>query len=428
MDNVEIKPENLTFFNTPKIFGINVPEITEYGIKHHTTVKFKFGAFNKPKSFNSKDLNIILDHSYTIDKNDRVIVIDHHLVEELDGIGFKSNADMMVSNYNWLFKYMQQIIEYNTSNIVVWMHADIDGLCSGLIMKKLLMDVKNGEMDPNYKTNLMMVNIIGNYGDLYPDSKLDLTTLFGKESEILTFDKKMSGFCRSLSRFMKATRSVYDDLYENLSYTDIVKQMNSRVDCSKILEFLELIDNMIRNMSDIDIKKTLYFFNILSQNTTLNVVLEEYNNEIAKIINNYIEPTTPSFDMTIVFKKDPTATKYKLLIIDSPFDCGRSIIWKYRANLAIFLKKCGPAMQWKYRASDWTKDRELIDIATNCMCYNRMLGKLSIDGVNESAYNIAKDIFDGGGHARTDDGRSLGSVVIEDEDFFFNSFILVDFF
>lgn len=64
----------------------------------------------------------------------------------------------------------------------------------------------------------------------------------------------------------------------------------------------------------------------------------------------------------------------------------------------------------------------------NMICYNRLLNKLSLDGDNSSSYNIAKTIFDGGGHLMTEDGRSLGSVVINNESDFFDSFVLVDFF
>jgi len=231
---------------------------------------------------------------------------------------------------------------------------------------------------------------------------------------------------------MKATRSIYDYLYLHNYDADLVKSLDLRLQSSyinheDIENFLKNIQDSLVNLVDIDIIRSLYFFNLLAQNKILNLILEVYNQEIADIINNYIEPTTPSFEMNIIFLKDPTRTKFKLLIIDSPFDCGRSVIWKYRSNLNIFLKKCGPANQWKYRISDWSKDRNLLDY-DNVVCYNKQLKKISIDGTNSSAFDVAKNIFDGGGHATTDDGRSLGSVVIEDENLFFKSFILTDFF
>jgi hypothetical protein len=54
-----------------------------------------------------------------------------------------------------------------------------------------------------------------------------------------------------------------------------------------------------------------------------------------------------------------------------------------------------------------------------------MLRKLSINGTN--AFDIAKNIFDGGGHMG-DEENSLGSVVIEDENIFYDSFMIVDIY
>ncbi len=428
------RPEDIDFLNEDKIIGINLVESNCIPKESDKKIRFKFNSFKKPSTFIPDELNIAVDHSFEFDENlDNIIFIDHHLVEQLTGVRYKSNSDMMVKNYKLLYNVIKNILDRNkSSNITIWMHSDIDGLCSGIIMKKILIDVSAGKMDNNYEQNLKMAHIIGNYGDIDSEAKLSLTDIFSKESEIDIFDKKVSSFCKSLSRFMKATRAVYDDLYAKRS-SEIITKMESRlkskyIDINSITSILILIDDLLNKLDDIDVKRTLVLFNILAQNKIINLVLSLYNEEIAELINNYIEPTNPVFEMQIIFKEDPTKTQFKLLIIDSPFDCGRSVIWKYRSNLNIFLKKCGPVNQWKFRISDWSKDRNLIDMTKNMICYNRLLNKLSLDGDNSSSYNIAKTIFDGGGHLMTEDGRSLGSVVINNESDFFDSFVLVDFF
>ena len=428
------RPEDIDFLNEDKIIGINLCETQRIPKDFDRKIKFKFNSFKKPSTFLQNELNIAVDHSFEFNEDsDNIIFIDHHLVEQLTGVVYKSNSDMMVKNYQLLYNTIKIILDRNkSSDITIWMHSDIDGLCSGMIMKKILIDVSAGKMDINYEQNLKMVHIIGNYGDIDPEAKLKLTDIFSKESEINIFDKKISGFCKSLSRFMKATRAVYDDLYaEKLS--EVITEMEFRleskhIDINSIISILMLVDDLLNKLDDVDVKRTLTLFNILAQNKILNLILSIYNEEIAELISNYIEPTTPAFEMQIIFKKDPTKTRFKLLVIDSPFDCGRSVIWKYRSNLNIFLKKSGPANQWKFRISDWSKDRNLMDMTKNIICYNRLLNKLSLDGDNSSSFDIAKTIFDGGGHSMMEDGRSLGSVIIDNETDFFNSFGLVDFF
>ena len=431
------KPEEIDFLNEDKIIGLNLVKLTTIPNDNINSIKleFKFNSFSRPKIMLDHKLHIVVDHSFDYNpQSDSIIFIDHHLVEQLTGAIYKSNSDMMIVNYKHIYNTIKAILDRSGEDIdiTIWMHSDIDGLCSGMIVKKILYDIEYGKMDENYRQHLKMAHIIGNYGDIDPEAKLALTDIFSKESEINVFDKKISGFCRSLSRFMKATRATYDDLNSGV-LGEIINEMDSRLkvknlDHHDINSVLILINDLLCKMDDVDIKRTLTFFNILSQNKIINLILAIYNDEIADLINNYIEPTTPAFEMQIVFLKDPTKTPFKLLIIDSPFDCGRSVIWKYRSNLNIFLKKAGPANQWKFRISDWSKDRPLMDLTKNVICYNRVLHKLSLDGDNSSSFDIAKTIFDGGGHAMTDDGRSLGSVVIENDEFFFNSFILIDFF
>ncbi len=427
-----IKPENIDFINSSNVIGINLSENYQESIAKNRDISFRFNSFNRPDKLSRNFLHIVLDHSFEFDETDNIIFIDHHLVEQTTGVIYKSNADMMIKNYEFIFNTIVLLNEKMNKSIKIWMHSDIDGLCSGMIMKKILDDASGKLIDINYDSKLKLIHIIANYGDIDPEAKLGLSDIFSKESEINIFDKKLSSYCKSLSRFMKATRSIYDYLYLHNYDADLVKSLDLRLQSSyinheDIENFLKNIQDSLVNLVDIDIIRSLYFFNLLAQNKILNLILEVYNQEIADIINNYIEPTTPSFEMNIIFLKDPTRTKFKLLIIDSPFDCGRSVIWKYRSNLNIFLKKCGPANQWKYRISDWSKDRNLLDY-DNVVCYNKQLKKISIDGTNSSAFDVAKNIFDGGGHATTDDGRSLGSVVIEDENLFFKSFILTDFF
>jgi hypothetical protein len=171
--------------------------------------------------------------------------------------------------------------------------------------------------------------------------------------------------------------------------------------------------------------------NVLAQNNVINKIVELYNEESDKLLINYMEPVIPCMEMKIIFKNDESKNIYKLIIIDSPFDSGRSIIWKYNSSYNKLTKTSSTNVSpWYYKATDWVNSGvktidDIIDPNRNYVCYNKTLKKLSVNGAN--AYDIAKNIFNGGGHIG-DERNSIGSVVIEDENIFYDSFMIVDIY
>jgi len=424
-------------YNKDGIIGVNLNR--EGKTENIPDIFFRFSSFYRPNNLDKNALNIVLDNSFDFYEDDNIIFIDHHISEELNKCGYKSNSSMMVKYYRMIFEYFTAIFEnYRYDDIVLHMHHDIDGLCSGIICLKILKDVLNKKYDNNYEDNLKFLEILGNYGDIDPDAKIGLTNYFTTK-DIDIFDKKIKQYCSSLGKFFKATRAVYPDP-ENLSNDDFIPSeaylklkdilAENNLDVKMINNILnEIYYNLHKFWKDrtVNFANTLMFFNTLGQNRILNLILEIYNKEIDRLVNNYINPTTPSFEMSIKFIKDKTNTVFKLLIIDSPFDCGRSVIWKYRSSLKYFINT-NKENKWKFNIADWNKNLDLISLSKNVICYNRTLNKLSFDGDNSAAYDIANTVFNGGGHPDLEEGRSLGSAVIDDEQLFFDSFIILDIF
>lgn len=409
--------------------------------KYIKEFKVRFNSFVRPDYLESDALNIVVDNSFDfIKEKDNIVFIDHHLSEEINETGYNSNASMMLKFYKTIFSTLKLIFDnFKFDKIIIHMHHDIDGLASCLICIKILKDILDKkEMDKDYENNLKFLEILGNYGDIYQHSKIDLSNYFYEEKNIDIFDKKMKQFCKALSRFFKSTRTVYPcfeneiERETNLAYEEmdlLLKEYGANIDYVRcfIDDLYSEIYKFWHYDNYFDIKNILIFLNSIIQNKVLNLILDIYNKEIERFVDNFIDSDTPAFDMTIQFKNDPTNTKFKLLIIDSPFDCGRSVLWKYRSSLK-YKVHSAKENKWKYSVTDWSKDKDLIHIADNIVCYNRMLKKLTLDGSNNAAHNIADILFNGGGHSDLDNGRSLGSVIIDNEAEFMDSFIVVDIF
>ena len=436
-----INSKNISYNKNDNIVGVNLNRIGK--TKDIPEILFKFSSFNRPDNLDKKALNIVVDNSFDFYEDDNIIFIDHHISEELNNCSYKSNSSMMVKNYDTIYKYLTTIFDnYNYDKIVIYMHNDIDGLCSGIICVKILKDVLYNKYDENYRDNLKLLEIIGNYGDIDTEAKTMLASYFESVEDIDIFDKKIRQYCKSLSRFFKATRAVYYDLenidddnyalqtpevYESLD--NILTEVNLSNKAIKygVLDKIYIELYKFWEFQEINLKTTLLFFNTLGQNRILNLIVNIYNKEIERLVNNYLNPDTPSFEMSIKFIKDRTNTVFKLLIIDTPFDCGRSILWKYRSSLKYFIN-INKENKWRFNIADWNSSKNLLDMSKNIVCYNKMLRKLSFDSDNSAAYDIAAEIFNGGGHPDLEEGRSLGSVVIDDEQLFLNSFIVLDIF
>lgn len=394
---------------------------------------FYFGSFVEPKMVHEYNagLNIVLDHSFDYSEKKDFIFIDHHLTEAILNIPYSSNADLMVQHYKDIYICISEIMKlYNYENITVYIHFDVDGIASGLIMKKILLDLSTGTMDNNFETAIKLAQVFGNYGDIDKDAKAKLVDLFSDTESIDIFDKKIKGMCKTLSRYMKAVRSlVTDDDYMLRMIERRIEEKIDNLSIEMIKESLYNIANNISHIKTINTKTIIDYFNIIMQNSTINYVLDYYNKEIENIIKSYTETDSPSIEMTIIFNDDKTKTKYKLFTIDTPFDCGRSVLWKYKSSLRNMLRIKPKVSPWYYKVTDWYKKKDLESLSDNAICYNKCLNKISLDSQNNSAYDIAKNIFDGGGHNHLDGGNaSLGSAMIPQEEIFYNSYSIYEIF
>ena len=433
----------LEFFGTgdDKIIAINYIETedTEIFDKNDIEIKYSFGTFIRPVNFDSSHLNIIVDQNFDINEDDNVVIVDHHLMETKFNKVYKSNTYLMIEKYEVIYSVLAELAN-KFKYIDVYMHADVDGLCSGLIVQHILMNIFNEKKSDSisYIDDLNLVLALGNYGDIADNAKLDLDKFLNTESatELDIYDKKISKYCNSIARFMKAIRTGLIEYQNNCVSSKLLSAYNLKLQpCG--LTFEDVVDTIndiyrdISNIKNVNAKSVLILMNVLAQNTVINKIVELYNEESDKLLTNYMEPVIPCMEMKIIFKNDESKNIYKLIIIDSPFDSGRSIIWKYNSSYNKLTRTSSNNVSpWYYKATDWVNSGvktidDIIDNNRNYACYNKMLRKLSINGTN--AFDIAKNIFDGGGHMG-DEENSLGSVVIEDENIFYDSFMIVDIY
>ena len=413
----------------------NSSDISSKSDISNVPIEFRFGTFERPASMSPNQLNIVLDHYYEFNKETDIIAfIDHHLVEVVKNIGYKSNAFMLYSNYKAIYNTLRPVINLcanKVSAIVVWFHEDLDGVASAIIMRKILSDIINGSADIAYNSKLILANILGNYGDIAPDAKNDLSKIIvppSNQAAIDIYDKKISSFCKSFSRYLKATRNIrkyHDDEEKIRSYNSYISP--SGVSFADINEIENSICYWIASIKDVNLKTTYMLINYIAQNVTINKIVDFYNKESDRIISAFINPEkgqSCAFELVVKVKNDTITTPYKLLFIDSPFDIGRSIIWKYRSSYAATTKAKNPRVsQWQYKVSDWKNIKN--NSIDNIMCYNMNISKLSIDGSDTSAYAIA-EVLGGGGHKSTSDGRSIGSVKVDDINKFLDMCIIID--
>lgn len=407
--------------------------------KNEIEINYHFNTFIRPINFDGSHLNIIVDHNFDIKEEDNVVIVDHHLMETKFNKVYKSNTYLMMEKYEEIYSVLAELA-YKFKYIDVYMHADIDGLCSGLIVQHILMNIFNEKKSDSisYIDDLNLVLALGNYGDIADNAKLDLDKFLNTESatELDLYDKKISKYCSSIARFMKAIRTGLIEYQNGCVSSELMSAYNLKLYSYGLTfeDVMSTINNIykdIKNINNVNAKSVLILMNTLAQNNIINKIIELYNIESELLLVNYMDPVIPCMEMKIIFKNDESKNIYKLLIIDSPFDSGRSIIWKYNTSYnKLSRTNSSNVSPWYYKVTDWVNSGvktidDIIDPNRNYACYNKMLKKLSINGTN--AYDIAKDIFDGGGHMG-DEENSLGSVVIEDENIFYDSFMIVDIY
>ena len=424
----------LEYSGKPECVGYTKLTYSKFVWGQNLNYNFRFGSFNRPDDLEKDYLHICLDHSWQPHEDDNVIFIDHHLIENKFNNIYRSNADLMYENFEHIYTFFLNMFRYTSNsnfNIIVHIHNDVDGLASGIIFKYILDQIHNSENVevPNIqqlRTGISFAHILGNYGDLDPEAKKDLKSYFKVSTEMTIFDKKIKELVKCIGRFFKSIRN-YDLTDKNCHLNTLLVKHNSSVyEVNDLLNFiLEFLSN---SKKKIDNKYVIYLLNIFAQNPTLKLVIELFDIEVNRIIQNYIQSSTPQIEMTIIFKQDGEKIKYKLLIIETPFDCGRSVIWKYRAELGKAMRTQGTSSPWKFNITNY-KTKKLDQIAECICCYNALTGKLSLDSnIPDSAYDIAVNIFNGGGHKATSDNRSLGSALIESEKELFDKISIIEIF
>lgn len=402
-------------------------------------INYHFGFFEKPVT-KTDSLYIVLDHSWVYDENtDNVIFIDHHAVEVLFNANYGSNADMMSKNYSMIYNAIKQIITtFRFKTIEIHTHWDIDGVASALIMRKVCIDINNGKIDPHYEIKIKLAKILGNFGDIDPNAALSLIDIMDDDRAVKIYTKKINSFCKTFSRFMKATRPIYpvfNDTDEN-EYKDYIDRFNryikdSGLTVSDIQDVVEKkIFESLTKLNDIDAKSLIYYFNNIATSKVVNKMVEFFNVETDRIISSYISPSksdSAAFEMFVKFKKDAAGTVFRLLICETEFDAGRTILWKYRSSYAAAARN-KKTSQWYYSVTDWDRVKPNVANLDNIACYNSLTGKLSLDGNNNSAFEIGQALG-GGGHGDIDGGkRSLGSVIVKDINKLFDEIIIIELF
>ena len=435
------------FSKSTQFITLSLPkEIEKYSSNLDFKINYFFGTFKRPDNLDNNALNIILDHSFEPLENDYVMFIDHHLVEQnvqndviTDPTIVKNYVEYCCSNSNLMYKIYDSIIneisKLKFESVNVYMHSDLDGIASGLIMRQILEDVKKGT---NSKENVLLAMILGNYGDLYPEAKYDLADIFVEAKDIAVFDKKLKTIVKYFGRFMKTIKPSLDYMFckqekyltsEVRAFAKHIKSIDLEFNDVKEY-FMQYLVNPIVTMNKVDTIQIVSFLNNLTNHSIYKILNDDFQKTIDSISKEYIEPSYPQIELAVVFKADPTATVYKLIFADSPYDCGRSLIWKYRvAYKALQRNTVINDNKWNYKATDW-KHRDMHKAMNNMACYNKCLSKLTLDGTNESAFSIAtKYSTAGGGHCGTSsEGEgSIGSVIVPEEEFM-NSFVVKDFF
>jgi len=429
---------DIQFFGKNKIVAVKLSTSNEIDSSLSSNeLVYRFSNFERPSNLDSNAVNIFLDNNFfDFLPEDNIIFIDHHLHEENKEPEFNSNVSMMVVHYREIFEIVNKILKsLNDKSVHVYIHQDLDGICSGLVFKHMYNCIKNSTEPTNYEYDLKFTEILGRYGDIDPNAKVQLTTLFSNEKEIDIYDKKINVFCKKIGRFMKATRGylnnfensfvINEDIYEDFK----IKTDKYKINNMSVNEIYDTICERIEQLDVVNTQSTVMFFNLIAQDPIFKTVLELYESEVADITSNYTNPTIPAFEMSVVFKNDPTNTPYKLLVINTSLDCGRSVIWKYRTIVNTMLKQGAVNSPWYYKVTDWKKEKNLVKENENMICYNKMLNKVSFDSSNNSGYTIASEIFKGGGHSQSiNDSRSIGSAFVSNEQEFLNSFRLLNFY
>lgn len=438
--NLENMP-NFKFIKNKKDIGVVFSNYDKkkYDNKEDITKNFdihiNFSSFSENediiKLYNKKDcLVIFVDNSYEITneefiKNNMIAFIDHHLTEETYGDGSTSNAGQITDNVELIYKFLSIPIYSKVipiSDIYLFIHTDVDGICSGLLITKMLQDLISCNIDnivsemPNLISNFInttsLISSFGDYGDVSEDAiyRFMDSSIYDLD-QIKTLDKKYKVMIKNISRFFKILKPVINNTINYETMQNILKTYD--ININDVIDFYKnkILKSMI-TPSKINNQFFVYYIN----NIVTSPFFKNYIDIITKDINRLTDilisednNNINALDMMGCFSIDTSRTIYKLIIIDSPFDIGRNVMYSYKAKIEY--NKISTGNKYSYKLGDMDSFINLYDSVKNIMCYNISIHKISIMSENDSAYNISA-YFNGGGHKADD--MSMGSFDIGD--------------
>lgn len=361
------------------------------GIIDKKEIEMIFSSFKYPDYFldpesrfmqdNRKHLDIFCDNSpeNIFGINRPIILIDHHTYERKysDNFDYTSNCDMIMRNTLNIYSYLKEtlkLLNNKFQKINIFMHTDMDGIFSGLMVKYLINCIYNNEEltkenIKQYNKEIILPYVLGELGDI--SSKIEKTV----EEKLPQFNiKKLQSFQRYCNRLFKGFKCSVNK--------DVLTIENEELE-DKVLKSILILCNSYDVVNN---SFFYYFINYLETNPDcLRLVgnVDFYINENKRIIENLTLP--------MIIKFDDFNTPYYFFVIESKYDIGRSLLWSYKYS------------------------NQKVKNFNNCgICvFNTTLKKLSLHSFDDtSSFNIAQKHFNGGGHILKD-GSALGSVEID---------------
>lgn len=364
------------------------------GIINRKDIEIIFSSFKYPDYFLDKDsrfsldprkhLDIFCDNSPSnISEIQRpIILIDHHTYETKypDNFDYTSNCDMIMRNFLNIYNYLKEtfkILNNSFQKINIFIHTDMDGIFSGLMVKYIIHCIYNNEeINKNnvkkYTREIILPYILGELGDI--SSQIgDIV-----ERKLPQFNlKKLQNFQKYCNRLFKGFKNcieldILECINDDFKYNDIEH---------RVLRSILILCNSYNVLSN---SFFYYFINYLE---TSEDCLQLVSNVEFDINNNKRNIENLTLPMMVKFEGYEDIPYY-FFVIESKYDIGRSLLWSYKGsnNKTKSFNNCGICV------------------------YNNGLRKLSSHSFdNDSSYHISKNLFGGGGHILKN-GEALGSV------------------
>lgn len=378
-----------------------------------------------------KDKRSENDRNYQINpKNLNYVFIDHHLYERKCGVcPYASNSAMIYKNFNAITKALSKIIaNKQIDNVGVLFHTDLDGIGAGLMILKMLEIIKKERAPRESDINdIGLAFVLGEYGDISGDKEEIALSVFNqrgnKRDGVLN---KMKCMAKNLGRFMKAIRPVIDckvHLRPGMHDVELMERFNE-LKIKYGIGYLDVLNAYLKIKAFFNTAPSINSLSIMClisqmvQDPINRIIIDMVQSEIDLVTSSYLKPETPQFDAFVKFGmfedlETDNYKPYKLLIIDSALDIGRSVMWTYTGRLKYFSNTT--VDRYKYSMKDFGSELSRIySRCENMAVYNTFSEKLSLNSTDQSAFEIAK-AFGGGGHGGTESG-SLGSVSVTLED------------